>query len=313
MTVSVVIPCYNVAKHIEEVIQCIPSSIDWIIAVNDCSKDETNTILHRLALEDKRVIYLTHETNQGVGGAMITGYNKSIELNADITIKMDGDGQMDVSYIPALLKPIEQGKADFTKGNRFRDLHALQSMPLIRRIGNLGLSFLIKAASGYWNIFDPTNGYTAVKNEVLKDLNFKKIHKRYFFESSMLIELYHIRAVLQDVPMKAQYGDEVSGLSITRTLFEFPYKLFFAFLRRIALTYFLFDFNIASLYILFGGPLFIIGTVYGIINFVKYASHNMGAPTGTVVIPTLLIILGFQLLLSAISYDITNYPKKQGS
>jgi len=310
MTVSVVIPCYNVAKHIEEVIHAIPSSIAWIIAVNDCSKDDTETILLRLAQEDKRVIYIKHETNQGVGGAMITGYKKSMDLNTDITVKMDGDGQMDVSYITQLLKPIEQGKADFTKGNRFRDFHALRSMPLIRRIGNLGLSFMIKAASGYWNIFDPTNGYTAIKNEVLKDLDFKKIHKRYFFESSMLIELYHIRAVLQDVPMKARYGDEVSGLSITRTLFEFPYKLFFAFLRRIVLTYFLFDFNIASLYILFGGPLFIIGSVYGIINFVKYASHNAAAPTGTVVIPSLLIILGFQLLLTAISYDITNYPKK---
>lgn len=183
-------------------------------------------------------------------------------------------------------------------------------MPLIRRIGNLGLGFMIKAASGYWNIFDPSNGFTAVKNETLTNVDFTKIHNRYFFESSMLIELYHANAVVQDVPMKARYGDEVSGLSITRTLFEFPYKLFIAFLRRIVLKYFLFEFNIASLYILFGLPLFILGTVYGIINFIKYASHNAAAPTGTVVIPTLLIILGFQLLLSAVSYDITNYPKK---
>jgi glycosyltransferase involved in cell wall biosynthesis len=310
MTVSVVIPCYNVAKHIEDVIHAIPSSIAWIIAVNDCSKDDTGATLLRLAQEDKRIVYLKHEKNQGVGGAMLSGYAKSLDLNVDITIKMDGDGQMDVSYIQSLLNPLEEGKADFTKGNRFRDFNALQSMPLIRRIGNLGLSFMIKAASGYWNIFDPTNGFTAIKNEVLKDLDFKKIHKRYFFESSMLIELYHIKAVLQDIPMKAKYGDEISGLSITRTLFEFPYKLFIAFLRRILLTYFLFDFNIASLYILFGGPLFILGIVYGIINFVKYASHNAAAPTGTVVIPTLLIILGFQLLLTAIGYDITNYPKK---
>src|SRR4030095_10429379 len=138
-------------------------------------------------------------------GALITGYQKSLELNADIVIKIDGDGQMDPSYIGDLIKPLMHHQADFTKGNRFRDLNALQSMPLIRRLGNLGLSFMIKAASGYWNIFDPTNGYTAIRSETLRNLNFKKIHKRYFFESSMLIELYHADAVVKDVPMKAKY------------------------------------------------------------------------------------------------------------
>jgi len=183
-------------------------------------------------------------------------------------------------------------------------------MPVIRRIGNLGLSFCIKVASGYWNIFDPNNGFIAISNEMLKTITINKIHKRYFFESSMLIELYHCEAVIQEIPMKAKYGDEVSHLSLTRTLLGFPPKLLRAFIRRIILKYFLFDFSIASIYILFGLPLFGIGVFYGIINFAKYGSSHIPAPTGTVVIPTLLIILGFQLLLSAINYDITNYPKK---
>lgn len=310
MNIVVVIPCYNVAKHIEEVIHAIPSSIAWIITINDCSKDETESILVRLAKEDNRLIYLKHDINQGVGGAMITGYNKSIELNADITIKMDGDGQMDPAYIPALIKPIDDDKADFTKGNRFRDFKALRAMPFARRIGNLGLSFMIKAASGYWNMFDPTNGYTAIRNETLKSIDVKKIHKRYFFETSMLIELYYTNAVIQDIPIKARYGDEVSGLSLTKTLFEFPPKLFYALTRRIILKYFLFDFNIASIYFLFGTPLFVSGSFLGLKNYLMYAGGTVFAPTGTVVIPTLLIILGFQLLLTAISYDITNYPKK---
>ncbi len=310
MIVTVVIPCYNVASHIENVIRDLPAEISWIIVVNDGSADDTDKILLRLEQEHKRIVYIRHETNQGVGGAMITGYKKSMELNADITIKIDGDGQMDISYIRELIQPIKEDKADFTKGNRFRDLNALRKMPLVRRFGNLGLSFLIKAASGYWNIFDPNNGFTAIKNETLKNINLKKIHKRYFFESSMLIELYHANAVVQDVPMKARYGNEVSGLSVTRTLFEFPSKLFTAFIKRIALKYFLFEFNIASVYILFGVPLFLAGTIYGIINFVKYGSSHIAAPTGTVVIPTLLIILGFQLLLSAADYDNGNYPKK---
>lgn len=310
MNIAVVIPCYNVARHIEDVIRNLPTNISWVIAINDCSTDETEIVLQRLMVENQKIIYLKHEINQGVGAAMLTGYEKSMALGADITIKIDGDDQMDSTYIDDLLKPLLKDTADFTKGNRFRDLKALRSMPLIRRFGNLGLSFLIKAASGYWNIFDPTNGFTAIKNETLKDLDFKKIHKRYFFESSMLIELYHVNAVVQDVTMKARYGDEVSGLSVTRTLFEFPYKLFIAFWRRIALKYFLFEFNIASMYLLFGLPLFIFGVVYGGLNYIKYSSHQIAAPTGTVVIPTLLIILGFQLLLSAANFDITNYPRK---
>ena len=311
MIISVVIPCYNVSRHIEDVIKKLPSEVNWIITVNDCSKDDTEKILSRLAEENKKVVFINHQTNQGVGGALITGFNKSIELNSDITIKIDGDDQMDTSYIPALIKPIIENKADYSKGNRFRDFKALRQMPVLRRFGNLGLSFMIKAASGYWNIFDPNNGFVAISNEMLKTIDLNKIHKRYFFESSMLIELYHADAVIQEIPMKARYGDEVSNLSLTRTLFGFPPKLLKAFIRRIILKYFLFDFNIASLYLLFGVPLFLLGIIYGIVNYIEYGSSHTPAPTGTVVIPTLLIIMGFQLLLSATSYDVSNYPKSK--
>ena len=310
MIITVVIPCYNVARHIETVISQLPVEVDWIVAVNDCSKDDTAKILSQLQETNKKLFVVNHETNQGVGGAMLTGFKKSLELNSDITIKMDGDNQMDSAYIPQLIKPLIENQADYTKGNRFRDFKALKKMPVIRRIGNLGLSFCIKAASGYWNIFDPNNGFVAITREMLKSINTDKIHKRYFFESSMLIELYHADAVIQEIPMKAKYGDEISSLSITRTLLGFPPKLLKAFIRRIILRYFLFDFNIASVYMLFGIPFFITGIIYGVVNFVKYASSHLPAPTGTVVIPTLLIILGFQLLLSAVSYDITNYPRK---
>jgi glycosyltransferase involved in cell wall biosynthesis len=310
MTLSVVIPCYNVASHIEEVIRTLPSLISWIIVVNDCSKDDTDKILMRLKQENEKMIYIRHDVNQGVGGAMISGYKKSMELNSDVVLKMDGDGQMDPLYIPDLINPIMQDKADFTKGNRFRDFKALRAMPLSRRIGNLGLSFLIKGASGYWNVFDPTNGFTAIKKETLMNVDFKKIHNRYFFETSMLIELYYSNSVILDIPIKARYGDEISGLSRTKTLLEFPPKLFVAFIKRIILKYFLFDFNIASIYLICGTPLFLFGLIFGLTNYYKYVSLHIPAPTGTVVIPTLLIILGFQLLLSAVTFDISNYPKR---
>ena len=183
-------------------------------------------------------------------------------------------------------------------------------MPLIRRFGNLGLSFCIKGASGYWNIFDPTNGFLAYNKEALENINFDKIHKRYFFECSMLIEMYYANTIIKDIPMKAKYDDEKSNLSVTRVLFEFPPKLFIAFIKRIILKYFLIEFNIASVFILFGLPLFMTGLIYGTIKYIYYGSSHIPAPTGTVVISTLLITLGFQLLLSAANFDVANYPKK---
>lgn len=311
MIISVVIPCYNVAKHIAEVVNHVPGDIHHIILVNDCSKDDTECEILKLMQANDKIVYLKHEKNKGVGGAMITGFMKSLELNSDITIKLDGDNQMDTSYIPHLIKPIKEGRADVAKGNRFRDFRALKSMPAIRRFGNFGLSFLIKAASGYWNLFDPANGYLAYNKYTLENINYHRIHNRYFFESSMLIEMYYANSVIVDVPMKAKYGTEVSNLSVTRTLFEFPPKLFYALIRRVLLKYFLYDFNIASLYTIFGSILFISGSVYGLVGFLKYAGGPVGAPTGTVVIPTLLITLGVQFLLSAISYDINNFPKKE--
>jgi glycosyltransferase involved in cell wall biosynthesis len=309
--ISVVIPCYNVSKHIEGVIAGLPPEISFIITVNDNSTDNTQSLLEELALSNPKIMIIKHEINKGVGGALITGYKKSLELRADITIKLDGDGQMDPSYIPKLVQPIVDGKADFTKGNRFYDFMALRTMPIARRIGNLGLSFLTKAASGYWNIFDPTNGYTAIRNEMLEQINFEKLHNRYFFETSMIAELYLNNTVIYDVPMKARYGDEISGLSTIKSLFEYPPKLFVAFVRRIILKYFLLDFNIGSLYLITGLPLFLYGFFFAIIKFEYYGKIGVGAPTGTVILPTLLIILGFQLLLAGLAFDVNNYPKKQ--
>lgn len=310
MKVGVIIPCYNVEFHIVKVVSSINQLVDLIIVVDDASKDKTNSILQELSKTYPNVIVLSHQKNQGVGGAMKTGYKTALELQCDIIVKMDGDGQMEAGYLQSLVNKVSSTEADFAKGNRFHDLKALKAMPITRRIGNLGLSFLIKAASGYWNIFDPSNGFTAITNDALSRVDMSKIHDRYFFESSMLIELYYSNSVICDVPMEAKYGDEISGLSIGKTLIEFPPKLIYAMVKRVILKYFLLDFNIASLYMMVGFPLFLTGSIYGIVNFIYYGKNSLPAPTGTVVIPTLFIILGFQLLLAALSYDVSNFPKK---
>src|SRR5512145_918371 len=209
---------------------------------------------------------------------MVSGYRKALELGAQISVKIDGDGQMDMDHLPNLLKPLIEGKVDYTKGNRFRDFKSLQNMPLIRRIGNMGLGFLSKAATGYWHMFDPTNGYNAIRSEALAQLPLHQIDRTYYFETSMLANLYLIGAVVKDLPMPARYQGEVSSLSIRRVLFEFPLKLLTTFVRRLILKNFIYDFSMASIYLLTGLPLLIFGLIFGISKWIHYASLGIPAP-----------------------------------
>ncbi len=308
--IAAVIPAYRVGDDIQSVLSGLPPYIKHIIVVDDASPDSSADLITDSAKKDKRITLIRHSQNQGVGGAMVSGFHKALEFGAQIVIKLDGDGQMDPSHIPALITPLIQGKADYVKGNRFRDFQSLQQMPFVRRLGNLGLSFLTKAATGYWNIFDPTNGFFAIRAEILAQVPFNKIDHRYYFETSMLANLYLLGAMVMEVPIPARYGNETSHLSIRRTLFEFPLKLLVTFLRRIILRYYIYDFSMMSLYLMIGVPLLLFGGIFGSVKWIEYASKNIPAPTGTVMLPTLSVILGIQLLLSAIEIDMNSAPRK---
>lgn len=307
-SIAVVIPCYNEARHIGQVLSSLPAWIRHVIVVDDCSRDDSAEVIEELAKSDDRIVLVRHTRNSGVGGAMVSGYRAALELGAQIVVKMDGDGQMSPDDLPRLVEPLIQGKADFAKGNRFHDFAALARMPALRRAGNMGLSFLTKAAVGYWNCFDPCNGYVAVRGEVLAALDLDRLHRSFFFETSLLASLYLVGAVIQDVPMPARYGDEQSHLSITRVLCEFPPKLLRCFLKRLVLRNFVYDFSMESLYLLAGLPLLLLGGGYGMWMWYRFHEAGVGAPTGTVVIPAMLIILGFQLLLSAVQEDLRSVP-----
>ena len=308
--IAAVIPCYRVEREIQAVLHGLPKYIHHIIVVDDASPDSTSEIVAAIAKKDKRVTLIRHESNQGVGGAMATGFRKALELGAQIVVKIDGDGQMDTTHLPELIAPLIQGQADYTKGNRFRDFQSLQQMPLIRRIGNMGLGFLSKAATGYWNLFDPTNGFVAIRSEVLSQLPLKGIDKSYYFETSMLANLYLLGAVVKDVPMPARYRSEVSNMLIHRILFQFPFKLFRTLVKRVILKNFIYDFTMGSVYVLVGTPLFLFGLIFGIVKWIQYASLNIPAPTGTVMLPTLSVLLGIQFLLAAIENDLRSTPKE---
>lgn len=309
MRIAVVIPAYCAAKTIERVVLGIPRTVDNIIVVDDASNDATTNIVAALQQEDERIHLVRHAQNQGVGGAMLSGYAKAVELGAEFAVKMDSDNQMDPAFIPALVRPIHNGQADYVKGNRFLHFGELNRMPVRRRLGNIGLSLLMKIASGYWNIFDPTNGYTAIDTRVLSLLDLTRIDKRYFYESSMLLELGMVQAVVRDIPIPARYGDEVSYLSVKDALLRFPGKLFKSFWRRVLIQYFIRDFSAVSLFLLSGVGASLFGLVFGIWKWIISSQSGIPATTGTVMLAVLPVIIGIQLLLQAIVMDIQNLPK----
>lgn len=306
--ISVVIPCYKVKNHIIDVLSRIRSEIDTIYVVDDCCPENTGNFVKENC-QDTRVKVLFNSINLGVGGAVITGYKQAIDDGASIVIKLDGDGQMDPKDIPSLINPILKREADYCKGNRFFDIETLLIMPKIRLLGNSSLSFVNKMVNGYWNIVDPTNGFTAIHIETLKKLPLNKIDNRFFFESDMLFRLSTIRAVVKDIPMTAFYGNEKSSLKIYKVLVEFPLKYLNRFFKRIFYNYFLRDFNSGTIQLIFGIVLFLFGLIFGIYHwFVSYKTMSF-ASTGTVMIAALPLILGFQLLIGALNFDVQNIPQ----
>jgi dolichol-phosphate mannosyltransferase len=306
--IAAVIPAFNVASTIEAVAGAMPEMVTDVIVVDDGSTDGTISLVERLAARDPRIELIRRDSNGGVGAAMLTGFRRALELRAHVVVKVDGDGQMPLAFLPKLVAPLLDGRADYVKGNRFRDFEAIRQMPRLRRAGNLVLSFLAKAATGYWNLFDATNGYTAIRADVLAALPLHLIDRRWFFEISMLTRLYLLGAVVRDEPIPARYEGAPSNLSVPHILLDFPGRLVYAFLRRIVLRYFVHDFTIASLHLGAGLPLFVAGVLFGGYKWYWYASHQAAAPTGTIVLAAVMIILGFQLLLSATVLDLQAVP-----
>jgi len=307
--IAVVIPCYRVKKYILEVIKAIGPEVNKIYIVDDYCPLKTGEFASRNC-HDKRVNVIYHDTNLGVGASTISGYKKAMEDNMDIIVKLDGDGQMNPALIPNFVIPIIHNEADYTKGNRFYSLEKIRTMPTVRIIGNASLSFLNKISSGYWDLFDPTNGYTAVHSNILKELPLFKISQRYFFESDMLFRLNTLRAVVLDIPMNAVYEDEKSNLNIRTAFFEFLFNHIKNLFKRIFYNYFLRDMSIASFEIILGFILVAFGLFFGGWHWLHSFHEKIQTPLGTIMLSSISIIIGIQFLLSFLAYDIYSVPKR---
>lgn len=307
--VAVVIPSYKVKKHILDVIKSIPEIVSIIYVVDDCCPEGSGKFVEKNNT-DYRVKVIYNEINQGVGGAVMNGYRHAINDGASVIVKVDGDGQMDSQLIPEFISPIINGDADYTKGNRFFDLEEIRNMPGVRLFGNAVLSFMTKVSTGYWDLFDPTNGYTAIHADVAKHLPYAKISKRYFFETDMLFRLNILRAVVVDIPMDAKYGDEVSNLKISKILGEFLFKHTRNFFKRVFYNYYLRDMSLASIELPLGVILLLFGCIFGGYHWIISAKDGLTTPAGTVMLAALPLIIGLQFVLAFIGYDISKIPSR---
>jgi dolichol-phosphate mannosyltransferase len=304
-SIAVVIPCYRVSQKLAGVIGSVPSFVRHIIVVDDACPERSGDVAE--ALGDPRVIVVRHPQNRGVGGAMKSGFVRALELEPDVVVKLDGDGQMDPAALPRLCRPLVAGRAAFAKYNRFWHFTELKEMPLVRRIGNLGLSFLTKAASGYWKVFDPTNGYIAIRGDVLRCLKIAALSDDYFFETSLLIELGKRGFRVVDLPLPARYADETSSMRIARVLFTFPGKLFLGGLGRLWYRHFWFDFTLAALLLMVGVPLCCWGIGFGAFAWWRSTVTDTPATSGTVMLAALPFLLGFTMLLQAVTLEISDF------
>jgi dolichol-phosphate mannosyltransferase len=303
--IAVVIPCYRVRDHILQVLSKVSRCVRVIYVVDDkCPENTGQFVLERNA--DPRVSVIFNEVNQGVGGAVVKGIAAALRDRMEIVVKIDGDGQMDPAYILHFVMPIIEGKADFTKGNRFFYLEDIKAMPPIRLLGNAVLSFLAKASTGYWNIFDPTNGYIAVDARLLEVLPLDKIDKRYFFETDLLFRVGLMRAKVLDIPMQARYAGETSHLKIHQEMFRFIGLHLLNFVKRICYSYFLRDFNVASLELFAGLMLIGFGAIYG---FAHWRGDEPAVP-GVVMISALPLLAGIMLVLSFVNFDVQQVPRE---
>lgn len=309
LRVAVVIPACNVERQIAPVISSVPAWVRHVLVVEDGSRDGTAEAASRLIGGRQGLEVIRHPGNMGVGAAMVTGYRRAQALGADIVVKLDGDGQMDPTHLPALLRPLVEGRADYAKGNRFGHLRELDRMPRRRLWGNVALTFLTKLTSGYWHVFDAQNGYVAITSRALGALPLERVERGYAFENSMLSLLNVEGFAVADVAMPAVYGTETSNMKLHRVALSFPSKLLRMFGRRVFLRYVLYDVSPIAAYLLAGASLGAFGLVFGALHWWRSIATGVPATSGTVLLAVLPLLMAFDLLLHAVNLDISQTPK----
>lgn len=308
--VAVVIPCYNEEKLIGKTIDGIPDFVDHIIAVNDASKDDTIGKLKLLKKKHKNLHIVDNEVNQGVGGALMSGYEFALSKTKATAIGIvAGDAQFDTSYLAAMLDDFIDKEADYVKASRFFHREAFKTMPKYRQFGNIFISLLTKFSTGYYSITDITNGCGFLRRAIIEKVDFSIVQRRYDYETSMLTALSIADAKVIDHAVPAHYGEETSTIKLIPTALRNLRAVWVGFWRRIYYKYILYGFHPIALFLIAGTIIFTLGFLMGIFVLMDKLITGSSPTTGSIMLSVLPIILGFQLILTALSMDISNERK----
>jgi glycosyltransferase involved in cell wall biosynthesis len=303
LSIGVVVPAYNEEALIGITLSGIPEYIDHIYVVNDGSTDDTLNVILENQNRDPRVVVLNHESNLGVGAAIITGYKKALENEVDITVVMGGDNQMEPKYIPNLLDPIILGQADYTKGNRLISEDFREGMSRWRTLGNMILTFLTKIASGYWHIIDPQNGYTAINLKALETINLDSVFTYYGYCNDLLVKLNVYGFTVVDVQIQAKYGNEKSKIKYGEYILKVSKMLLKNFFWRLKMKYVVLSFNPVVFFYLMGIIITPISIGFGAYSF--YYKFILGEDLFIrLALSMLLFIIGIQFLFFAMLFDM---------
>jgi glycosyltransferase involved in cell wall biosynthesis len=303
-SISVVIPAYNEELLISKVIDTMPDCVDHLVIVDDCSLDRTVATIKHLAMTNKKIILLEHQNNQGVGGAIASGYKWARDNQIDVTAVMAADFQMDPEDLPRILKPVCEGLCDYTKGNRLFRGESWGMIPKHRYIGNSCLSLMTKIASGYWHIADSQSGYTAISLIALKSIDLDSIYPRYGMPNDILIKLNISNFRVRDVSIRPVYNvGEKSGIRVKKVIFSIPWLLFKGFWKRLFEKYVIRDFHPLLFFYLMGLTLTPIGLVFGLYLIICRILGTTIVPTSAL-FAAFLFISGLQSLFFAMWFDM---------
>ena len=300
--VAVVVPAFDEERLIRTTVAGIPDFVDRIYVVDDASRDGTAEQVRSAGYS--RVEVISHERNQGVGAAILTGYRRALEDGADVTCVMAGDNQMDPADLEAIAAPVARGDVDYAKANRLFTGRAWKLIPRTRYLGNAVLSLLTKIASGYWHVADSQSGYTAIDRKTLELLDLDRIYARYGFPNDMLVHLNVINARVRDVPSRPVYGvGETSGIRLRRVIPAISWLLTKAFFWRMREKYVIRDFHPLVFFWLFGILFSLIGLVLGTtVTILRILGNEL--TVATVVLVALLLIAGLLFTLFAMLFDM---------
>ena len=309
--IAVVVPAYNEELLIGETLYSIPAFVEKIYVVDDCSEDRTLPIIQEYAKKDPRIVPIRHTENGGVGASIVTGYRAALADGIEIAAVMAGDNQMDPAFLPKLLDPIIDGKCDYTMGNRLISPVYRKGMSTWRFFGNSVLTFLTKMASGYWQMMDPQNGFTAISARALERISLDDVYPQYGYCNDLLVKLNVWGFRVINVPHPARYGREKSGIKYSSYIFKVSWLLFRDFLWRLKMKYVVLSFHPLVFYYALGVALSVLGVLGGV--YALYFKFIQGNPIFVPAVLSLVVFgLGMQLLLFAMLFDMQQEKNGNG-